>query len=240
MNRRLFGMSVSSAAIGIAQPLRALAASGPIDNGEVELAVECLINHAIGERFVTVLFSLQSNQYPKELRLSANGAIEVNGTPLALRVDSKGTAYFAKVPFTGSAIRFVFNRTAQKQYSFTVDLALFKIAQYPETLRSTEMLKFRMETPHPMADSRVLEDRFFLDAYTKTMKFPYWQSKLPSDSDPELQLTPILKNIPQIPGRSEAKLLRQHRIPMSKISSDFQRGYILISVSDTFHINVLG
>lgn len=81
------------------------------------------------------------------------------------------------------------------KYSFSVDLALFKVAEYPKTYKSPDTVKFKMETPILHADPRVIEAKYWLSILTRTMRFSFTNTKRPVDEDPVVVFAPIIKNI---------------------------------------------
>jgi hypothetical protein len=241
MNRRRFGLSLASTALSLSKHGAAQARDPhPIDDGQVELAIECVINHTLGAKFVRVLFSLQSNAFPKELLLFTEGSILVNGVNLELVKDNKGAAYVSQIPFTGRNLNVEFKRSRSKTYVYTIELPIFTVAQYPKTYQVPDPISFRMTTPYVEASRIVLKDVYGLDIYSADRIVPFVPQKLPSNENPEASFS-VFNRIKSItPGLYPTRLYRQQRIPMSEISSDFSRGHTVMSIRDEFKIEVLG
>jgi hypothetical protein len=241
MNRRRFGLSLGSTALSLSKHGAAQArVQHPIDDGQVELAVECVIRHTLGEADVNILFSLQSKAHSKEMLLSPGAAIAVNGTPLEVSYKNDGASYVATVPFTGKALNFDFRRSQAKHYAFVVVQPMFEVLNFPKTYRSPDKIHMSMATPYIEPGPTVLEDSYQMFINTANRQFVFKTVKLPGDKEPELGLSPIFDRESQVPGRFRGVLFRQHRIAMRDISSDFQRGSIVTSVRKPFEIDVTG
>jgi hypothetical protein len=241
MNRRSFGVSIASGALGALTPVFVTARGGQlVDDELIELSPVTVLNHLLGRTHAEVRVSLQARQLGKEVLLSSNGALTVNKIPLKVEYDRDGVSYFARFPVDGDVVRLEYRRSQFQSDIVQLVLPLFQIHSYPKTYRAPETVSFVLARPIQEPSTAVSSESHGLSIQTSRMKIYFARSKLPTDKDPELTFDPILKDKAQSAGRFTANLYRQQRTPMKDVSQHFQAGYIVATVSDEFKIDILG
>lgn len=239
MNRRSFGVSVSASAFGMTTPSVAAQVFHPVDDEASEIMPVTVVTHTLGQDFVAIRMSLESPSLRKEILLSPNGSLTVNGKQLTLERVGQRVNYVAKIPFIGQNLKCELRRSQSQIDHYTIALPFFKVLRYPTVYRTPENVSFIMARPLVGRNKTVTVDDYRLLIQTAHMKVGFSRIKFPTDEDPELVVKTI-GNIEQPPGSCAASVYRQQRTPMKGISDNYKTGWVVATVSDDFNIEVLG
>jgi hypothetical protein len=239
MNRRSFGLAVSASALGMAPSTASSLPADPVDDETSELMPVTVLTHTLGDAFVAIRMSLQSPSQRKEISLSPNGSLSVNGKALVLERNRQRVNYVARIPITGPSLKFELRRSRSQIDAYSIGLPFFKVLKYPSEYRTPENVSFILARPivEPYKTVTVDSHGFFIT--TDYMIVDFSGIKQPSEEDPELLMKTILK-IEQPPGLCAASVYRQQRTPMRVVSENYKTGWVVATVSDDFKINVLG
>jgi hypothetical protein len=237
--RRFTALTLTATGAVLPWPRRALAQENYVtDDGVMEIRPDFLVNYTLGERTMRVKGGCDSTELRKVVLLGPQGEMRVNGVKLA-RGDN-WYEYEAMVPADSPTLRFELIRTRERRMSVEIALPTYRIAEYPKTFRYPEHLTLRMVTPLNVPAQPVVQDKFSMDISSGGSSIcSFLQHKEGTNTDPTLVLRPIYTKIYSFPAGATAKLTRLQRTALKDVTTDYRTGWVLITVSHQFPIDVL-
>jgi hypothetical protein len=242
MKRRRFGaLTLSATGSLLPWPGCAWAREDYVtDDGVMEIRPQFLVNYRLGERTMRVKGLCDSLALRKVVMLGPNGQMRVNGVRLTREDGQEWYEYGATVPAESPTLRFELIRTSDRRTTVEIALPTYRIAEYPKTFKYPEHLILRMATPLNVPAQPVVQDDFGMDIQSAGSAIcAFVQHKEATHADPTLVLRPIRTKIYSFPSGATAKLIRLQRTALKDVTTDYPAGWVVVTVSHQFPIDVL-
>lgn len=216
-----------------------------MDDGLVELTPEYTIQHIQGQPHSDVYAAFTSIAQKKLVRLRTGDSITVNGHAFQGLENVRGYYYQARIPVTAGTFTLTLTRASHPTMSHSFELPPLGILELPKFYRPYDTLRVPVqyvEPPRYVEDSYSLSIngpllRFDLDSKTRKKDNRYQFDRLPDIQDGAIVFRHIIERAPQ-PGVYPAKIFRQHRIVLSELSGASRTGWVTLSNSQPFTIEV--
>jgi hypothetical protein len=216
-----------------------------MDDGVMELTPEYTVQHIQGKDYSDVYAAFNFIPQKKLVRLREGDAITVNGQAFEGIADSRGYYYRTRIPVTEGTFTLTLARASNKTMMHSFELPVLGIKEVPKVYRPYEKLLVPVqyvEPPFYVKDSYSLPIsgpslRFTLDSITWKKDNQYQIDRLPDIQDGRIVFRHITERAPP-PGMYSAKIFRQHRIVLSEMSNASRTGWITLSNSLPFTIEV--
>lgn len=217
-----------------------------VDDGRMDLTPAYNVQREEGRATIRVFATFNSQKDNATVRLREGDDVSVNGVKLTGEEYEGAYVYRGLIDVSQVRLTFVVNRASRPEFRHEFSVPMLGVSQLPKQYKPYQTLKVPVTYEEPGAWVRERYDisimkpplRFDLISTLPDKENRYKIGRLPDIRDGSVVFRPI-NEFGLTPGVFPAELYRQHHIALRDMSPSTPRGWIYLTTTVAFSMEVL-